>query len=170
MNVEVVEVRAKERRVLQNLAQFYSYDFSEILGADVAASGRFSLISVGELTDPMRRAFFFKVDGYLAGFALVHKGSELRDDPDVTDMEEFFVMRKYRRRRVGYEAATQLFGMFPGRWEVRELAANTAAQAFWRSVIGEYTGDRYEERLVEGARWHGPVQSFDTNASRRAGG
>ncbi len=170
MNVEVVEVRARERPILQNLAQFYSYDFSEILGADVPASGRFSLISVGELSDPTRRAFFFKVDGHLAGFALVHKGSELRDDPDVTDMEEFFVMRKYRRQRVGYEAATRLFDMFPGRWEVRELAPNTAAQAFWRNVIGEYTGGRYEERVAEGERWHGPVQSFDTTDARRAGG
>lgn len=58
-------------------------------------------------------------------------------------MSKFFVMRKYRRRGVGAQAARLLFDRFPGRWNVRELTANEPAQKFWRSVTGAYAS--YEE-------------------------
>ena len=77
-------------------------------------------------------------------------------------------MRKYRRLGAGKEAATRLFDLFPGRWEVAVVAPNTGALAFWRQVIGEYTGGRYEERFEESDLWHGAVQTFVTR--RRAGG
>lgn len=162
MPVELKRATADDWPVLENLAQFYAYDFSEILGEDLPKSGRFRSIFLGEPGDPSRTGFIVTVDRKLAGLALVHKGSALRDDADVTDMGEFFVMRKYRRQGVGREAARRLFDLFPGRWEVRELAPNVAAQSFWRQVIGDYTGDKYEERFVEDERWRGPVQSFDT--------
>ena len=74
-------------------------------------------------------------------------------------MAEFFVMSKYRRRGVGSEAARFAFDRFPGRWEVREMAANTPAQAFWRRVIGDYTGDNFTERRLDDGAWL--MQSFD---------
>lgn len=161
MDIELVEAGEADRPALENLAQLYAYDFSEILGVDADNDGRFDSISLGDWPNgPDFRCFLVRVGGHLAGFALVHKGSALTDDPDVTDVDEFFVMRKYRRRGVGTEVARRLFDMFPGRWEVREVAANVAAQAFWRRVIGDYAGGRYEERLVEDERWQGPVQSF----------
>ena len=68
------------------------------------------------------------------------------------DMAEFFVMRKYRRSRVGTEAARILFRPFPGSWEVRQLEANVAGSAFWRSAIPV----PFEEELRDGR----PVQHF----------
>jgi len=44
-------------------------------------------------------------------------------------------MRKYRGGGVGAQAATSLFGRFPGRWTVRQQLANPAATAFWRKAI-----------------------------------
>jgi predicted acetyltransferase len=77
------------------------------------------------------------------------------------DVDNFFVLRKYRRKGVGAAAAMRTFDMFPRKWEVRELAKNAAAIAFWRRTVAEYTRGRYVEVTFDDERWRGPVQSFD---------
>lgn len=57
-------------------------------------------------------------DGRTVGFALVSRGSPASDDPDDLDLQEFFVLRRYRRMGVGREAARLQF----------ELAARELAQ------------------------------------------
>ena len=64
-------------------------------------------------------------------------------------MAEFFVLRGERRRGIGRAAALALFERFGGRWEVAQLRDNGPARAFWRTVITEYTGGRYEERATD---------------------
>lgn len=138
MNVEVTPAGPEDQVALENLLQLYAYDFSEFIDGDVDDHGRFSSISL-ESSSPAP-VFLVRVNGVLAGFAQVQQESALTGDSDVSDIGEFFVMRKYRRRGVGRQVATRLFDMFPSRWEVREVATNVPAQAFWRDVIGEYTG------------------------------
>lgn len=165
MKVEVLRARRTDKPSLDNLLQLYMYDFSEMLGTDVSHDGRFDfewLHKIDQYWEKKRwHAFLFKVDGRLAGFAFVREVSFFSGRGDATDMTEFFVMRKYRRHGVGGQAARRLFDMFPGRWEVRQEAANVAAQAFWRDAIGRYTGGEYEERVVDDDLWKGPVQTFD---------
>jgi predicted acetyltransferase len=60
---------------------------------------------------------------------------------DPHGVEEFFVMRKYRRHGGGSQAAAKLFERFPGRWTVRQQLLNPAATAFWRKAIQQ----RFEE-------------------------
>lgn len=36
--------------------------------------------------------------------------------------------------------------MFRGNWQVLQIKRNYPAQAFWRSVIAEFTDNDYEER------------------------
>jgi predicted acetyltransferase len=55
--------------------------------------------------------------------------------------------------------ARHCFDAFRGRWEVGEMRQNLAAQAFWRKVIGDYTGGAYAE-AVPAPKWDGPVQRF----------
>ena len=57
-----------------------------------------------------------------------------------------------------------MFDAFPGKWEVTQLASNVEAQKFWRRVIGEYTGGRYEETPRPDGR--GVMQRFDTARQR----
>ena len=52
--------------------------------------------------------------------------------------------------------------MFPGRWEVAEMAENHGAQAFWRKVIRRFTGEGYEEIASDNETWVGPIQVFTT--------
>jgi predicted acetyltransferase len=163
--VEVLRARRADKTSLDNLLQLYMYDFSEMLGTDVTDEGRFDFEWLHKIDEYWKKkywhAFLVKVDGKLAGFAFVRERGFFSGRADTTDMTEFFIMRKYRRHRVGSQAAARLFDMFPGKWEVRQEAQNLAAQLFWRNVIQEYTGGRYEERLVDNDLWNGPVQSFD---------
>ena len=160
MNVELVEATEDDRELVENLAQLYVYDFSEILGFDTEPSGRFEVAYLRDWPSDERTLFIIRADGRPAGFALVGMYSVLSTSPDVTDMNEFFVLRKYRRQGVGRTAARTLFDMFPGRWEVREVGPNVAAQGFWRRIIGDYTGGNFEEQVVAGKRGPGPVQFF----------
>jgi predicted acetyltransferase len=81
-------------------------------------------------------------------------------------MDQFFVLRRYRRHGVGEQAARFLFDRFAGRWEVREQPGNDGATAFWRRVIGQYTGDSFEERVFSDEKWRGPVQFLDSAHAR----
>lgn len=42
------------------------------------------------------------------------------------------------------------------------MASNVEAQAFWRTVIGRYTGNRFEESSRHDQRWAGVVQRFES--------
>jgi len=75
------------------------------------------------------------------------------------DISEFFVLRRHRRRGVGTEVARRVFDRYPGKWEVTQLTRNVDAQAFWRRVIGDYTGGRYDELPRPDGR--GVMQRFD---------
>jgi hypothetical protein len=43
---------------------------------------------------------------------------------------------------------------------VRQKAENQAATAFWRRLIGRYTGGQFEELWLDDERWRGPTQRF----------
>jgi predicted acetyltransferase len=151
-----------ERPLLENLFQLYCYDFSEMMLGDVQADGRFALPPLDPYwSDPRRHPFVLRVDGHPAGFALACQTSRITGDPQTWDVAEFFVMRRYRRKGVGAQAARELFDRFRGRWEVRQTRANVAATQFWRRVIAQYTGGRYTEATHDDDRWRGPVQSFE---------
>ena len=161
MQIDVRLAGREEKSVLQRLMEFYLYDFSELDGGDVDSHGYFGYDYLDNYwTQPRHYSLLASIDGRLAGFVLVNDytcvaGNELA-------IAEFFVMRKYRRRGVGRHIAHSVFDQLPGCWEVRQIAENKAAQRFWRTVIGEYTGGRFEQIELDNDLWCGPVQSFCT--------
>lgn len=84
-------------------------------------------------------------------------------------MDQFFVMKKYRRDGVGRALALRAFAELPDRWEVRQMMNNHLAQAFWRKVIGEHTQGRYEEHELASGWWQGVVQCFNSASPARRG-
>jgi predicted acetyltransferase len=136
----------EERDLLARLLELYQHDFSGDTGADLGPDGTYGWRDLGRWwREPDRYPFLVRVDGRLAGFALVHAG-------EPHDMAEFFVVRKYRRAGVGTQAATAVFARFPGGWQVRQQRANTTATAFWRRAVP--TG------FTESETPEGPVQRF----------
>ena len=78
-------------------------------------------------------------------------------------MDQFFVLKKYRRLGVGQLLASTVFSALPGRWEVGQLPRNAVAQAFWRKVISRHTGGHFREHEVRTGPWQGTVQVFEAS-------
>jgi len=144
-DVEIIPAAAADVSVLRHLMQLYLYDLATLEGWDIGNDGAFGNAERIERfwSEPARWSFLIKVAGTLAGFALVRKGSDFSGE--ATEMSEFFVLARYRRRGIGRHAATAVFARFPGTWEVKQLDWNHPAQSFWRSVIARYTANHFEE-------------------------
>jgi len=156
MNIDIHEAHGRDEQVIANLVRFYVYDMSDCGGWDCPETGLWG--GCDDLPQywgrPPENArdrwpdgwrglpFVVRVDGRLAGFALVR---QIADDPPAFDMGEFFILRRYRRRGVGRHVACRLFDRFPGRWQVRQLPENDPAVAFWREVIWDYTHGEFED-------------------------
>lgn len=150
MNVEVLPVPIEGKPVLARLLELCAHDYSEFDGREITDHGCYGYRYLDHYwTEPERHPFVARVDGRLAGFALVRVQSS--EESRVTHMAELFVLRKYRRLGVGEAFARQLFDRFPGAWSVAQAERNEAARQFWRSVVGRYTGGSFVERS-EGQR------------------
>lgn len=161
MHLDLSPAAPSDAPTLANLFQFYVYDLAHLVNANLAADGRFTLPSIDPYwSDDWRHPFLIRVDGHLAGFALVNQRSRITGDTSTWDVAEFFVMRRFRRQGVGAAVAVRLFDKFRGGWEVRELRDNQPAIDFWRRVIADYTKGQFQETAFDDERWRGPVQSF----------
>jgi predicted acetyltransferase len=165
MDIQITIAEKNEQPILENLMQLYQYDFSEMCGDDCNEQGLFvdEHLHLYWIEDH-RFPFLIRVDGKLAGFALVRRMIEVKEDPPPYSIAEFFIMRKYRRLGVGEQAAFFLFDLFPGKWHVAEIPENLGGIRFWRKVIAAYTGGQFEEAIDP--NWEGPVQRFVSSGSR----
>jgi predicted acetyltransferase len=155
---KVALLRADEVEVLRTLLQLYRYDFSEFTDEDVDEGGRFRDQTDRYVSEASYTTYLIRVEGKLAGFAILQRCEAVDGRGPVTDVAQFFVLRKYRRRGVGRDVAMMLFDRYAGTWQVGERPNNVAAQAFWRRVIGAYTGGEFEELTGDAER--GPTQFF----------
>ena len=161
MPVDVVRAQPEHGEVLGQLFQLYAYDFSEFVKLDVDEHGRYAGPAFqGYFGDENCFPYLVQVDGRLAGFAIVRRGSRLCREDNAWDMEEFFVLRRYRRCGVGREVACLLFERHIGWWELRQRRENSVAIAFWRATVDAFTGGEFRETLLDDERWRGPVQRF----------
>lgn len=150
--------------LLANLLELYLHDLSESFPIEVGADGRFGyeLLPLYWSEAERRFPFLIRHGPRVAGFALVTRGSSASDDPLVLDVAEFFVLRQYRRRGVGREAAILLWNLVTGRWVVRVSEGNRRALAFWPGVIRDYTGGAFSETGHPGSPHAWRVFTFES--------
>jgi predicted acetyltransferase len=146
------------------MLELYQHDLSDIWDQELDADGRYGYELDRYWTDEDCRPFVALVDGHYAGFALVDRSVKVGSDGYW--MDQFFVVKKYRRVGVGSALATRVLQALPGSWEVGQMPENVAAQAFWRRVIGSLTGDCYTEHQLVSGWWQGVVQCFVIAARR----
>jgi predicted acetyltransferase len=156
-NFALTAARPDEQSVLANLLELYAHDFSEFFEIELRDDGRFGYSHLPLYwTEPDRHAFLLRVDGNLAGFALV------RQMDGCWDLAEFFIARRYRRQGFGMAAAHELWRRFRGPWTVRVMEANTAGCKFWDRAVAEFKGESIPPQRLEksGRFWN--VYSFDS--------
>jgi predicted acetyltransferase len=154
-----------EAGLLSNLLELYIHDLSDAFpGIELGADGRFGYRNLPLYwSEPERRfPFLVRCGGRIAGFVLATRGSPATDDPDVFDIAEFFVLRRYRRAGVGRRAAALLWNRLPGKWTVRASEGNRGALPFWAGVIGDFTAGAATETLRPGHPHAWRVFSFDS--------
>ncbi|MDO9086414.1 MAG: GNAT family N-acetyltransferase [Anaerolineaceae bacterium] len=162
MDIQLHIPTRSDRNLVRRLMELYQYDFSEYDGQDLDDHGCFGY---GDLDyfwfEPTHSAFLVTVEEKLAGFVLID--DEVVIPGNERSVSEFFIMRKYRRLGVGKQVAFEVFRRLPAKWEVRVIEQNSPAQDFWRSVITDYTQDKFQEKLLENDEWQGPVFYFDNH-------
>jgi predicted acetyltransferase len=157
MNFKLIKASREYISVMENLIQFYIYDFSEFVELDVKEDGLFEPYS--GLTEyweegSERFLYFIKEEEKYVGFVLVRHIS--LSDRNYFSMAEFFVMRKYRRKGIGRSMAEQVFNLHEGQWEIYQKESNRPAQDFWKKIISEYTNGDFKERIENGKK----IQEF----------
>jgi len=160
MTIQIEPITIDHKSVLIQLMNLYNYDFTEFEDDDINEHGYFNYSYTDHLwTEDSRHPFFIRVNGKLAGFVIVKDNSDQRfqyiDDKNAHHINEFFVMKKYRRGGVGSFAAKAVFDKFKGKWEVCQMPNNLPARKFWKSVISEYTQNNYQERGSDNEEWVG---------------
>jgi len=162
--VAVEPAARSDAETVANLLELYSHDLSAVFSLELGPDGRFGYEKLALYwSEPERRFPFLLRSGHrLAGFAFVTRGSPASDDPDVFDVAEFFVVRRYRRCGLGRQAASQLWSRLAGRWIVRVSEDNHGGCRFWASVVAQYTSGTFLEtrRSDEQRQWR--VFEFDS--------
>ncbi len=168
VHFEVIAAAPEQAPILANLLELYIHDFSEFRTLEIGAEGRFGYSSLPLYwSEPGRHPFLVKVDGQWAGFVLVKRKSGLSNSDAVWDMAEFFVIRGWRRRGIGTQIAHEVWNRFPGRWEVRVMRTNVAAERFWAGAIAGFVDEpiRPAQVVKGGESW--TIFSFESGSVRR---
>ena len=100
--------------------------------------------SCGSVKEENRWAYFIKVEGNLSGFVMVITLPEVHDRETDFQMAEFFVLHKYRRKGIGYEAFRLAADMHRGKWQLKLHPGNIPSVHFWEKSISRLTEGDYE--------------------------
>jgi predicted acetyltransferase len=158
MKAKLIPALQELRPVIQNLMQFYIYDFTEFVPADVETDGLYKaypqLDSYWQEYN-QRFPYIIKKDKKYIGFVLVRFVETPKRN--YFSIPEFFIMKMYRRNGIGKEIAQQVFDLHKGQWLVHQRETNGPARAFWNHVIQDYTKGRFNERCEKGRT----IQEFE---------
>ncbi|MDA0119177.1 GNAT family N-acetyltransferase [Vibrio sp. T11.5] len=144
MEVQLVKIKPEERYVLENLFCYYVYDMSEYMKWNPTKDGHFDGYDVSKFDPYWERddhtPYFIKVNNEMAGFVLVRR---YPSDPKRYDIEQFFVLRKFKGQGVGRGVLAQVVKAYPGKWQIRILQENSGALSFWKSAVSRIVGENY---------------------------
>lgn len=167
MEVTLQSIAYEDKQILSQLIQLYRYDSSEFDAHTLNKHGLYSYKYLDhQWTENYRRPILIKVNGEIAGFALLildvpKSYVKLSSEEKTNVISDFFIMRKYRRKGVGKKATFSLFKQFKGVWEVKQTHSNKNAYEFWKKVITAYTGNNIlKEKILHNEVWQGPILVF----------
>jgi len=141
---QVVLVDESADPILHNLFEFYLHDMAEWFEFDQTIAGNYTY-DTNEVWQSGIDVHFLYHGKIPVGFGLVGSAEEWLPGKSAKDMDEFFVVRRHRRSRLGRAFATYLWESYRGPWLVRVLQNNLPAIAFWRSIIASHTDGHYRE-------------------------
>lgn len=143
--MKIVAVNDENLSVYLNLAQCYEAEFSALTGKRADSKGVFALdTQLCETT----KGFLLIIDESPAAFAAI----ALKEDTRY-EVCEFYVIPSFRNASTGMRFAHRLWKMFPGEWEIKQIAGAQGASKFWRKSIRAFGQGGYEEDSYEDRYW-----------------
>ena len=137
-----------DRHIVENLFRYYVYDLAESgkwpCGSDGNYGFNVSLLDPHWSRDDHWPYLIYHGDE-LAGFCLIRR---YPNHLERYDIDQFFILRRFKGMGVGKEAFRLAVSMRPGLWQTRVMLENTGALTFWRSVIGQFTGGIFAESIL----------------------
>jgi predicted acetyltransferase len=164
--VALTPVSPKEERIIDNLMQLYTHDFSEFWAGtskgDLNSEGMFAPYPLREyFLRPSWSALFIWRNQVLAGFTLINDQTHSGERAD-RNVGEFFILRKHRGQGVAQLAAELVFSSHPGSWEVAVARKNVQARQFWRKTIQDLNkASDLREMDLQTEKWNGPIFRFE---------
>lgn len=143
-----------QNTAFKNLQQLYEFEFSPITGNETDREGYYSQQKLEKMWSKNGYDLYIMYkDEIPIGFAVVNLSSMVDGDKHTRDIAEFFIMPLYRHKGYGKWMAFQLFDIYQGKWEVRELESAPEAYKFWTAVIKKYTKNNYNEFKIYDEHW-----------------
>jgi len=146
MQMTLRRVESNTENILINLMEKYEYEFSQYHHWDVHKNGLYGCYIENEYREENGRyaAFFIEVDSKLAGFVMIGDGGTNGDKKTDYQVNELFVMHKYRRLGIGKQVLFKILDTYKGTWKVTYHPNNAASAFFWERIADEYTDGKYE--------------------------
>jgi predicted acetyltransferase len=157
VKIKIVPIKIDGRNILEKM--LYEYE-KEMLGDE---PDKYKYLD-SYWQKPDRSPFFIEVDKKIVGFVLINDYNLLIDEGK--NIAEFYIKKEFRKNGIGKEASKQVFNLFPGKWEIRQIIENPQAHNYWLKIISEFTKDNFTEELIKNDKWYGWIQTFDMNGSR----
>ena len=140
------------------MLELYQYELSDIWPQDTDTEAKYGYNLDRQKQAERFHAYVALENSQYIGFALVAPAIVTRKEGSW--MEQFFILKRFRRSGVGRTLALHVFKSHPGPWEVGQLPSNLPAQAFWRKVISTMASGAFVELNVTEGWWQGVVQQF----------
>ncbi len=156
--METRKAQPEDFPALQQMLELYQYELSDIWPQDADQEAKYGYDLVRHQLAERFHAHVAREGSQYIGFALVAPAIVTRTEG--CWMEQFFVLKRYRRSGVGRALALHTLRSHPGAWEVGQMPANLVAQTFWREVIGQLTAGTYVELQVTEGWFQGVVQQL----------
>ena len=135
--IRIIPMTAADAPLLERLGHLYVYDLSDTCPTDPGEDGWFAERPGFPDTG---QAFRIDADGKIAGFAIVL--------PDTGwFLDDFFILKRWRRHGVGAAAARAIFERHPGAWALTVRAQNGGALVFWRRILEPYAAVESAPRI-----------------------
>nr|WP_315473052.1 GNAT family N-acetyltransferase [uncultured Undibacterium sp.] len=135
MPLEICAHSDQDKLTIWNLFQFYCYDTSNYDGYDVESNGLYSMSESyfsQYWTEPVWRAHVLRVDGAIAGFALIEPSDAVSGGMEIADL---FIMSRFRRRGIAKEVVLHFMTRRVVPWTVVVYDDAADAKAFWSAMF-----------------------------------
>lgn len=177
MNTEIILTNKENAYIINNLYPSYLHDLSEHYGFLPNKHGVYEESNDYKTLSQQNEVFniwwqrpnclypfLILVDEIPAGFIFVATPPFTSQGIDYF-VNEFFLLRPFRGKKIGSYAAATIFDRFKGRWELytNPSEKNTVGQKFWRKIVCNYSKGFYEESFGQTFDGYKMIFKFDNS-------